>query len=483
MKYLKTNSNIILFLCLFICQINLMAQEWERTFDLGEPNQIGSAITTSPDGDYVIAGYTRDTSSGFNPEVLIVSATPEGDSLWSNTIPINKTGFLSVGQIKLNHSGNAYYISGFSNTGLGADTSFIIKINLAGQQLSTHFFSELDRVHDFIETPEGDLILAGGRYDPNSAELNPFIAKAMRIEADGSILWEVEYEYGNLIISILEGENGSYIIGGTQELFPPGIPVAAQYGFLVQITENGLAEWIYAQNPDVFFNRSVKKVLRRDDGSFMLLGNYVQSSQFGTMIQIVSPEGVPGDLYLLPNMSRTQLDFEYCSVDDQIYSFGFISSSGNQDYQFTLFSPEAVEVDMISGSNSNKRIGRRLMIDTEGAIAGTGYHEVEGRDLVMLVKADLSCTPSSSTEDITNESLKLTLSPNPVRDVCKFELAREISEDLQLSIYNSKGQFLEQWPVHGTTFHWNRKSLPSGLYFYQLQSPEQTIVSGKIVLD
>lgn len=483
MKYLKLNTPIILSLCLLISSIHLVGQSWERTFDLGEPNQTGSAITTSPDGDYVIAGYTRDTSNGFNSEVLIVSATPEGDSLWSNTIPVNEAGYLSVRQIKLNLAGNAYYISGFSNTGLGAGTSFIIKISLTGEQLSTHFFSELDRAYDFIETLEGDLIVAGGRYDTNSIDLNPFIAKVMRIDPTGTVLWEAEYEYGNLISSILEGENGSYIIGGTQESPQTGTPVVAQYGFLAQITENGLAEWVYAQNPDAFFNRFVEKVLRRNDGSFMLLGNYVEGFQFGTMIQIVSPDGVPVSLHLLPDMSRTQVDFDYCPVDDQIYSFGFTSSPGNTDYQFTLFSPEAIEADMISGSNFNVRLGSRLIIDSDGTAVGTGYHEVEGRELVMLVKSDIHCSPSSPSDDIASESLKLTLSPNPVRDACKFELAQEISKDLQLSIYDSKGQLLEQWSVQGPRFYWNRKALPSGLYFYQLQSPERTIASGKIVLE
>ena len=483
MKCLKLNTNIILSLCLLFFSINLMAQAWERTFDLGEPSQFGSAITTSPDGDYVIAGYTGDTSGDFSSKVLIVSATPEGDSLWSNLIPINEPGYSFIKQIKLNLAGNAYYISGYTNTNLEAGTSFIIKISLTGQELSSYFFSELDRIYDFIETEEGDLILAGGRYDANSTDLNPFIAKTMRIEADGNILWEAEYEYGNLISSILEGDNGNYIIGGTQESQQSGVPVVAQYGFLAQITENGLAEWVYAQNPDVFFNRYVEKVLRRNDGNLMLLGNYVEGFQFGTMIQIVSPEGVPVDLHLLTDMSRTQVDFDYCAVDDQIYSFGFTSSPGNTDYQFTLFSPEANEADMISGSNFNVRIGSRLMKDPDGIIVGTGFHEVEGRELVMLVKSDLRCTPSSSTDDIANESFQLTISPNPVKDICKFELPQEISEDLQLSIYNNKGQLLEQWPVQGTTFYWNRRALPSGLYFYQLQSSEQTIANGKIVLD
>ncbi|MCG8329552.1 MAG: T9SS type A sorting domain-containing protein [Chitinophagales bacterium] len=482
MKCLKLNTNIIFSLCLLFFSINLMAQAWERTFDLGEPSQFGSAITTSPDGNYIIAGYTSDTSSDFNSKIFVVAATPEGDSLWSNFLSINETGVFWVNQVKPNLAGNAYYVSGFTNTNLGGGKSFIIKISLTGQQLSTYLFSELDRVYDFIETEEGDLILAGGRYDANSTDLNPFIAKTMRIGPTGTILWEAEYEYGNLISSILQGEDNNYIIGGTQESSQAGSPVA-QYGFLAQITENGLAEWIYAQNPDAFFNRYVEKVLRRNDGNLMLLGNYIEAFQFGTMIQIVSPEGVPVDLHLLPDMSRTQVDFDYCPVDDQIYSFGFTSIPGNTDYQFTLFSPEANEADMISGSNFNVRIGSRLMKDTDGIIVGTGFHEVDGRELVMLVKSDLGCTPSSSTDDIANKSLKLTLSPNPIRDVCKFELHEELSKDLQLSIYNSKGQLLEQWPVQGTTFYWNRRALPSGLYFYQLQSSEQIITSGKMVLD
>ena len=482
MKYLKLNTSIILLLCLIISNTNLIAQAWERTFDLGEPSQFGSAITTSPNGNYIIAGYTRDTSSDYNSKIFVVAATPEGDSLWSKLLSINETGFFQVNQVKLNLAENAYYISGFTNTNLGVGKSFIIKMGLTGQQLATYLFSELDRVYDFIETEEGDLILAGGRYDANGTSLNPFIAKAMRIEPAGTILWEAEYEYGNLISSILQGEDNNYIIGGTKELSQAGSPVA-QYGFLAQITENGLAEWIYAQNPDPFFNRFIEKVLRRNDGNLMLLGNYVEGFQFGTMVQIVSSEGVAVGMHLLADMSRTQVDFDYCPVDDQIYSFGFTSSPGNTDYQFTLFSPEAIEADMISGSNFNVRIGSRLMKDTDGTIVGTGFHEVEGRELVMLVKSDLGCTPSSSTDDIASESLSPTLSPNPVRDVCKFELAQEISEDLHLSIYNSKGQFLEQSPIQGTTFYWNRGDLASGLYFYQLQSFEQTIASGKIVLD
>jgi len=101
-------------------------------------------------------------------------------------------------------------------------------------------------------------------------------------------------------------------------------------------------------------------------------------------------------------------------------------------------------------------------------ITNTTLHTI-GKDFVSV-----------STDDLTNDGL-LRAYPNPASDGVFFDL-KDLTNAGRFELTNSLGQKLISENFTGNQFRFERKSLPSGIYLFQITSNNTKIASGKIVL-
>lgn len=124
----------------------------------------------------------------------------------------------------------------------------------------------------------------------------------------------------------------------------------------------------------------------------------------------------------------------------------------------------------------------RLMVETaDGGDNPDGHHVEAGLDHFRIT--DESITPPEPPTNTAIESTPIDWIqhyPNPVQDVINFEWKTNQLSNVQLSIYNIKGQFISS-QAFNQKLSVAVKNLQAGTYFYELSSKDQLIQSGQFV--
>ena len=82
---------------------------------------------------------------------------------------------------------------------------------------------------------------------------------------------------------------------------------------------------------------------------------------------------------------------------------------------------------------------------------------------------------------ITNETT-FSAYPNPFNPIVSFELKLKDFKDLEMNIYNAKGQLIEMIPITSSVFHWDAEDNASGIYFCKLLRDNEALEIKKITL-
>ena len=82
----------------------------------------------------------------------------------------------------------------------------------------------------------------------------------------------------------------------------------------------------------------------------------------------------------------------------------------------------------------------------------------------------------------TSEIVNIEVYPNPARDYVLFQTV-DIATNYVITIYNTTGSKVMQKTVTANNnYQWETNNLPKGTYFYNLNSGNNKIKSGKVVL-
>jgi hypothetical protein len=94
-------------------------------------------------------------------------------------------------------------------------------------------------------------------------------------------------------------------------------------------------------------------------------------------------------------------------------------------------------------------------------------------------------TTFHTTIAVTEKLAKFNVFPNPFSEQAIFEIeTKENYQDLTLTIYNVMGQAVKTVQSnHNNRIILNRNNLTSGIYFYQIQTENKTLDSGKIIVN
>ena len=133
----------LLFSLLFLMALNtLNAQGWERIF--GTPRKdIPTSLTASPDGGYLLGGYTLEPT-GIKHDILLYKTDVDGQLQWSKTI--GKSGFSEQAYGLTTNPDGTYLMLGirYHDSENIDGRAWIVKLNAVGDTLwSRSFFANL----------------------------------------------------------------------------------------------------------------------------------------------------------------------------------------------------------------------------------------------------------------------------------------------------------------------------------------------------
>ena len=192
---------------------------WTKTYG-GPGNNYALAITPSPDGNFIVVGETEYIDAG-SSDVYILKIKPDGDTLWTKTY--GGKGFEIGCAISPTPDGN-FIIAGYTSSfGAGSSDVYILKIKPDGDTLWTKTYGGkgFEIGCAISPTPDGNFIIAGYTSSFGAGSSDVYILK---IKPDGDTLWTKTYggKEDDEAIAITPAGDGNFMVVGWTNSFGAG---------------------------------------------------------------------------------------------------------------------------------------------------------------------------------------------------------------------------------------------------------------------
>lgn len=243
---------------------------WRRFLGSSDHDWANDLIETR-EGNFVVVGYSRDPREGHN-NAWVFMVDPQGRVKWSRTFGGDK-GDEARSVIQTLDGGLA--IVGFSHSfGIGKSDIWLLKLDAEGneQWQETYGGKEADRGNCLVETPEGDLILAGYTQSFGSGQADLLVLK---VDAQGKGIWKENYGGKNneAAESMALTRDGHLVLAGWTNSVRSG----STDGLVMELDGQGKKIWsrtFGGVHTDMFFDLTPSF-----DGHFYLAGASATESQ------------------------------------------------------------------------------------------------------------------------------------------------------------------------------------------------------------
>lgn len=255
---------------IWVMKLDIQGQEkWRRFFGKSDFDWANSLIETR-EGNYVLAGYTRDEHSGAN-NAWILQIDPDGTLMWDRTYGGNQADEAkSIIQTK----DGGFAVAGFSNSfGKGNSDVWLLRVDGKGSEMWKKVYggSGTDRGHSLVETFDGGYMIAGFTTSLGKGKADMIV---IRTDAAGKSLWRRNYGgEGNDVAEVVrETPDGEYLLAGWTASEGQGSLDAK----LMRISATGDVVWerTYGDSDkDAIYDLAISR-----DGGMIMTG---QTSSFG----------------------------------------------------------------------------------------------------------------------------------------------------------------------------------------------------------
>ena len=199
-------------------------KQWDKTFG-GPKDDVGMSVVQTRDGGYIVAGRTASFGSG-NDDIWLLKVDPKGREQWNRTFGGQKDDVaLQVIELK-----DVYAITGRTESAdSGGEKAFLLKTDLYGKKLWERYYGQNSSGLSLLQTDDGGFIIAGSMNSPAIGK------DAMLIKTDpfGNEQWIMPLggPGENIGTSVAESIDGGYVMAGITNSFGAG----AEDAWLVKV--------------------------------------------------------------------------------------------------------------------------------------------------------------------------------------------------------------------------------------------------------
>lgn len=228
--------------CMWLIKTDAMADtQWTRKYSYvtsqGYFATDGASVKQTPDGGYIIGGYSG-LDYPLGRDFHLIKTNSSGDTLWSRMYN-HDIGDAIKSVVVTPDEG--YVIAGSTSevAGGGGVMTYLIKTNSNGDTLWTKSFPELDNLQNFKIVSGGGFVMTGYSEVEYTGNFNILF---YHLDELGNVLWSKTYDIGRReeAHNIIPTQDGGYLIVGHT------VPEASIYGDAVAIKTDifGDSLWI-----------------------------------------------------------------------------------------------------------------------------------------------------------------------------------------------------------------------------------------------
>lgn len=246
--------------------------EWQKTYG-GENSDVGTAITESPDGGYVIAGWTMSYGpSNLNGWVIKLNNT--GEIQWQKTYGESQAdSFYAISPT----SDQGYVIAGATQSfGAVGNDMWLVRVDGSGNVIWSKSYggSGSDIAHSVIQSSDGGFVIVGSTESFGAGAHDVWVRK---VDASGNLNWQMVEGGGgtDLGLSVAKDTSGNFLVTGYTGSSGDGIEF-----LILKIDSSGNVVWrkTYGSDADEGY-----AVITTEDGGSIVAG---QSFGFGVLVKL-----------------------------------------------------------------------------------------------------------------------------------------------------------------------------------------------------
>jgi hypothetical protein len=278
-------------------------EEWQKTFG-GSKGDVAFSVQQTSDGGYIITGYTKSYSAGWE-DVYLIKTEPNGNIMWQKTF--GGTSSDRGTSVQQTSDGGFIIAGGTQSFGAGVFDVYLIKTDPNGNSdwQKTFGGSDSELGYSVKQTSDGGYIITGETHSYGAGFEDVYLIKT---DPNGNSEWEKTFggSYDDRGKSVQQTSDGGYIVVGSTASFGAG----SYDVYLIKADPNGIKKWQKTFGGSVGFygdwGSSVQQTL---DGGYIIAGSY---NLFDGMYDVYLIKTDPnGDSQWQKTFGGSSIDFAY----------------------------------------------------------------------------------------------------------------------------------------------------------------------------
>ncbi|MEW6592839.1 MAG: hypothetical protein AB1305_04085 [Candidatus Hadarchaeota archaeon] len=289
---------------------------WLKTYG-GAASESGHSVAGTPDGGYVVAGWTSSSGNG-SDDVYLVKTDNSGENIWARSY--GGTGTDWGESVALAENGGFMVAGRTNSSGVGGSDFYLIRTDSSGENIWTRTYGGTadEWAFSLRATDDGGYIIGGYTSSYGAGRDDFYLVK---VDASGAVTWENTYggDNNDRCFSVSQTSDGGYIAAGYTSSFGAG----SEDAYLVKTDNSGAVTW--TKNYGGAYADRGYSVSQTDDGGYIIAG-YLSPKGTGTRDAYLVRTNSSGDVLWTKTFGGVGLDRFYSVA--QTSDGGYIAAGG-----------------------------------------------------------------------------------------------------------------------------------------------------------